>query len=402
MQESLRDAAARAMNDSDVDAVILMGAGNTFIAGADIRQLERMARDGAVQSILPQVVREIEAAPKPFVAAIHGNAFGGGLEVALAAHYRIATPEARIGQPEVKLGIIPGAGGTQRLPRLAGVETALEMCVFGEPVGADDAMRFGIIDRIAEGDLLACAIQFAQEVSRLGPRRNTRAHKKLGTPDSNASLICGLPGESAKDAQESARAHGCHRSNRGGHGVAVRRGMPQRTGNLRAAACFEPGKIPDPCVLRGARGSKDSGSRQGLCRGPDSGSRCCGRGNDGARHRHVLRERGNPGASERCEAGRPGGGHEVDRGDLPGFGAGRNESQRMKCGTGYRRSSRRLDYAGFDAADIMIEAAFENLDVKRALFAELGGLAKPGAILATNTSYLNIDEIAQACSRPEA
>src|ERR1700730_9637201 len=152
VKESLRKVAVRAMNDSDVDAVILIGAGATFIAGADIKQLERMARDGAVRSILPQVVREIEAAPKPFIAAIHGNAFGGGLEVALAAHYRIATPEARIGQPEVKLGIIPGAGGTQRLTRLAGVETALEMCAFGDPMGARSAMHFGIIDRIADGD----------------------------------------------------------------------------------------------------------------------------------------------------------------------------------------------------------------------------------------------------------
>src|SRR5438067_5328062 len=145
VQESLRDAVARAIDDSGVDAAVIAGAGNTFIAGADIRQLERMAREGIVNSILPEILAAIETAPKPFVAAIHGSAFGGGLEVALASHYRIACAGSRIGQPEVKLGIIPGAGGTQRLPRLAGVEAALEMCVFGEPVGTEDAGLLGII-----------------------------------------------------------------------------------------------------------------------------------------------------------------------------------------------------------------------------------------------------------------
>ncbi len=189
VQESLRDAAARALYDSDVDAAVIIGSGNTFVAGADIKQLERMARDGVVRSILPQILMEIEAARKPFVAAIHGNALGGGLEIALAAHYRIASADARIGQPEVKLGIIPGAGGTQRLPRLAGIEAALELCVFGEPAGLEDAMRLGIIDRIAEGDLLACAIQFAREVSRKGPRRTCDRIDKLGTRESSAALF---------------------------------------------------------------------------------------------------------------------------------------------------------------------------------------------------------------------
>ena len=114
VQERLRDGVTRAVNDVDVDAAVIIGAGTTFVAGADIRQLERMARDRVVRSLLPQVLVAIEAAPKPFVAAVHGNAFGGGLEVALAAHYRVATADARIGQPEVKLGLIPGAGGGDR------------------------------------------------------------------------------------------------------------------------------------------------------------------------------------------------------------------------------------------------------------------------------------------------
>jgi 3-hydroxyacyl-CoA dehydrogenase len=220
VQESLRDAVARAVQDAYAEAVVIIGAGNTFIAGADVNELERMAHDGVVQSILPQILVGIEAAPKPFVAAIHGNAFGGGLEVALAAHYRIAGPEARIGQPEVKLGIIPGAGGTQRLPRLAGMEAALEMCVFGEPVRAEDARRLGIIDRIAQGDLLTCAIEFAREVSGVSIRRTCELTARLGTRESNAGLFAACR-ESAKDSQESGRSRSCGRCDSGGHRVAI-------------------------------------------------------------------------------------------------------------------------------------------------------------------------------------
>ena len=122
VQEGLRQSVVGAMDDAEVYAVVLIGAGNTFVAGADIKQLERMSNDGVVQSILPQIIRDIEGAPKPVIAAIDGNALGGGLEIALGAHYRIASPNAKLGQPEVKLGLIPGAGGTQRLARLAGVE----------------------------------------------------------------------------------------------------------------------------------------------------------------------------------------------------------------------------------------------------------------------------------------
>ena len=112
VQENLREGLGRAINDSDADAIVIVGASGTFVAGADIKQLERMANEGRVYSILPEVLNQIEGAPKPVIAAIHGNAFGGGCELALACHYRIASADATVGQPEVKLGIIPGAGGT--------------------------------------------------------------------------------------------------------------------------------------------------------------------------------------------------------------------------------------------------------------------------------------------------
>ena len=221
VQESLRDAIGRAVQDSDVDAAVIVGAGNTFIAGADIRQLERMARDGAVQSILPQTLIEIEAAPKPFVAAIHGNAFGGGLEVALAAHYRIATAGSRIGQPEVKLGIIPGAGGTQRLPRLAGVEAALEMCVFGEPVRAEDAKRSGYYrpNRRSRPPRVCDTVRKRGE-----PHRRTthpRSCEQTRNSRGQCPALCCVSGKGAKDPEESARAGGRGGCDRGGHRVAI-------------------------------------------------------------------------------------------------------------------------------------------------------------------------------------
>ncbi len=159
--------------------MVLIGAGRTFIAGADIREFGKLTSTGdrSRGPGLNRVLDRIEACSKPVVAAIHGAALGGGLETAMACHYRVAVPSAQVGQPEVKLGIIPGAGGTQRLPRLAGVPKALEMCVGGDPIRAADALRSGIIDHIVEGDLLTGALAFARTKVGYSPHaaRATRA-----------------------------------------------------------------------------------------------------------------------------------------------------------------------------------------------------------------------------------
>src|SRR5258707_6372995 len=169
--EAIEAAVARAAQDGEARAVVLIGAGTTFIAGADIRFFETITtreasleRSRAVHARL----RNIEDCPKPLVAAIHGTALGGGMEFAMACHYRVAVPAAKVGQPEVLLGIIPGAGGTQRLPRLAGAAMALEMCTLGAPVSAERAFTAGILDRIVEGDLLTGAIAFAREKASSG------------------------------------------------------------------------------------------------------------------------------------------------------------------------------------------------------------------------------------------
>src|SRR6266849_8333490 len=180
--EGISDAIDQINKDNAVTAAVVIGGGRTFIAGADIKEFTKMTSGKAKTGPgLLLLLLKIENCSKPVVMAIHGTAFGGGLEVAMSGHYRVAAPSAQVGQPEVKLGLIPGAAGTQRLPRLAGVAKAVEMCAEGNPIKAQDALQAGIVDRIVEGDLLAGAIAFAREVIARGetPRKPRDRNDKL-------------------------------------------------------------------------------------------------------------------------------------------------------------------------------------------------------------------------------
>src|SRR5262245_23613577 len=175
-----------------VRAIVIAGAGRPFVAGADIRDLERAAWNPDVEPPdLHDLLVRVEDAAKPVVFAIHGTALGGGLELAMAGHYRVAVHSARLGLPEANLGIIPGAEGTQRLPRLVGVERAIEMCVTGRLVPAPDAHASGLVDRLIDGDLLTGAVAFAREVSANGhrPARTRERIDRLGAPEANAPLF---------------------------------------------------------------------------------------------------------------------------------------------------------------------------------------------------------------------
>src|SRR5438552_15816885 len=169
--EGILDAVKQAQTDDSIQALVLIGSGRTFIAGADIKEFGKITSGERKDKFsLTELMLAMEDSAKPVICAIHGTAFGGGLEVAMGAHYRVAVASAQVGQPEVKLGLIPGAGGTQRLPRLAGVPIAVEMCAFGEPVKAAEALEAGIVDRLIDGDLLAGAMAFAREVVAKGER----------------------------------------------------------------------------------------------------------------------------------------------------------------------------------------------------------------------------------------
>ncbi len=178
--EALVRAVRRAVEDPAVRALVLRCAGRTFIAGADLNELERAAWDEAapLPDLHPLLAR-LEECPKPVVAAVHGTALGGGVEVAMAGHYRIAAADARLGLPEITLGLIPGAGGTQRLPRLVGVSAAIDMILSGRPISAVDALRAGLIDRMAEGDLEPAAVVFAREVAERPIVRTRDRREKL-------------------------------------------------------------------------------------------------------------------------------------------------------------------------------------------------------------------------------
>src|SRR5882672_11338020 len=167
--------------DDAVKAIVLIGGGRTFIAGADIREFGKITSGGDRKRGpgFVSILDRMENSSKPIVAAIHGTALGGGLETAMACHYRVAVKTAQVGQPEVKLGIIPGAAGTQRLPRLAGVAKAVEMCATGDPIGAADALQSGIVDQIVEGDLLPGALAFTRTIADTPPRRTRDLNDKL-------------------------------------------------------------------------------------------------------------------------------------------------------------------------------------------------------------------------------
>src|SRR5690349_17265249 len=171
--EGIKTAVHALEGNPEVRAIVVIGGGRTFVAGADIHEFVEVLEGRGSMPALHPALFAIEDCTKPVIMAIHGTALGGGLELAMAGHYRVATRDAQVGQPEVKIGLIPGAGGTQRLPRLAGVAKAAEMCAFGEPISAGAAQEAGIIDQIVtpnnDGDLLAGALEFARKVSR--PRR---------------------------------------------------------------------------------------------------------------------------------------------------------------------------------------------------------------------------------------
>ena len=167
--KGIEEAIGAAQDDASVRAIVLMGAGKTFVAGADIKELEDLAWGrGPGAPNLHRLLAKIEDSSKPVFMAIHGTALGGGLELAMAGHYRLATRDSAVGQPEVNLGIIPGAEGTQRLPRLTGIEKAIEICVSGKPLTAQDALAAGIIDVVVEGDLRAEAVAYANRVANAG------------------------------------------------------------------------------------------------------------------------------------------------------------------------------------------------------------------------------------------
>jgi 3-hydroxyacyl-CoA dehydrogenase len=388
--------------DDAVQAIVLIGGGRTFIAGADIREFGKITSGGdrrrgpGFNSILDR----IEKASKPIIAAIHGTALGGGLETAMACHYRVAVPSAQVGQPEVKLGIIPGAGGTQRLPRLAGIAKAVEMCAAGDPIGAQDAHQAGIVDQIIEGDLLGGAVAFARTKIGALPRRTRDLNSKLGNEQSNAPVFA-----AARDAA-SKKQRNLTAPLAAIDAVEAATKLHFDEGIKRESELFQQCLFSDQSkglihVFFGEREvAKIPGIPKETAQIPVNRVAVVGAGTMGGGIAMVFANAGIPVLlKETDQAALDRGLATIQKNYANSVKKGRFTQEQMD--QRMARIQPTLSYDGFGDVDMVTEAVFEGMALKKQVFAELDKIAKPGAILATNTSTLNIDEIASATSRPE-
>jgi 3-hydroxyacyl-CoA dehydrogenase len=387
--------------DPWVKAAVVMGGGRTFVAGADIKEFIKMTSSGNRRGTLLPLLLHIEDSAKPVVMAIHGQAFGGGLELAMAGHYRVASPTAQVGQPEVKLGIIPGAAGTQRLPRLVGVAKAVEMCAGGNPVPAREAAALGLIDRLIEGDLLAGAVAFAREVAgKPAPKTRERAGK-LGTAAENAAIFA-VARDTTRKKQRGLKAP-----------LAAIDAIEAGVGSSFDEGCQTEAKIFMECLFSDQSKALIHvffGERE-VAKIPDvpketpvlpvSRAAVVGSGTMGGGIAMVFANAGIPVLLK-----------DVDEATL-NLGMGKirknyaTSVQRGRITQAFMDERMQLitpvlDYEKFGGVDMVIEAVFEGMALKKTVFADLDRVCRPGAILASNTSTLNLDEIAGVTSRPEA
>ncbi|MGB0900878.1 3-hydroxyacyl-CoA dehydrogenase NAD-binding domain-containing protein [Halocynthiibacter sp.] len=397
VRQGLVEGIERAETDSQADAVLLIGAGRTFPAGADIREFGKPP----VDPYLPEVVARIEACTKPVIAAMHGTALGGGLEVGLSAHYRIADKSTRIGLPEVNLGILPGAGGTQRTTCIAGAKATLDLATSGKPIDANAAHALGIIDRIADGDLKDAALTYAHELITAGaaPRPSGKRDEGLADETANRAAI------DATRATLSKRARGQFAPFRIvdcvevalekpiSEGLAFEReqflacmGTPQRQGMIHAffaertctkvpeASRAQPRPLKQIAVIGG--GTMGAGITVAAL-------------NAGLPVVMVERDaesiaRGQANVEKVYDG-------MIKKGRMDDAGKAKHMALYTPA----------TEYSAMSDCDLIIEAVFENLEVKQDVFRQLDQIAKPGAVLATNTSYLDVDAIANVTSRPQ-
>jgi 3-hydroxyacyl-CoA dehydrogenase len=398
--EGISEALDQIAQDDSVKAVVLIGGGRTFVAGADIKEFGKMASGKPRGAGLLPLLLKIEDSSKPVIVAIHGTAFGGGLELAMAGHYRVALSTAQVGQPEVKLGLIPGAAGTQRLPRLAGVARAVEMCTSGNPVKAEEALKFGIVDRLIEDDLLAGAVAFAREVAGKSAPKTRERDEKLGNVADNVQIFASAR-ETAAKKQRGLLAP-----------VAAISAVEAATKMPFEEGCKVEQKLFIDCLF--SQQSKSLihvfFSEREVNKIPDipketpiipvRSAAVVGAGTMGGGIAMVLANAGLPVLLKEADQAALDRGlatiqlnyaNSVKRGRFPQQVA----EERLK------RITPTLTYDDFSSVDLVIEAVFEGMALKKEIFKELDRVCKPGAILASNTSTLSIDEIASSTSRPD-
>jgi len=374
-----------------VEVIALYAKGRTFIAGADIREFGKPPLD----PWLPELCNFIESASRPIVCVLHGTTLGGGLEVAMSCHARVALTGSKVGLPEVTLGILPGAGGTQRAPRLAGIATALDMITSGKPMGADEALANGLIDRIVEGDPRDVALSSAKDLLA-GDLPNRKTGDLTAEPDPAA--IEAMRTKLAKSQPLLFSPHKCVDAVEACH-LPIRDGMkeerrlyeecmasPQRAGLIHAFFSERAvTKIPEATAT--AREIKSVGVIGGGTMGSGIATAILLAGLP-----VTLTERDQDGLDRGVATITRNLDGAVKRGKLSE--AGRDDILAAKLGTS-------TDLGALSDADLVIEAVFEDMGVKRDIFQTLDKVCKAGTVLASNTSYLDINEIAATTSRPQ-
>jgi 3-hydroxyacyl-CoA dehydrogenase len=397
--EGIKNGIETAAKDDTVKSIVVIGGGRTFIAGADIKEFGKVTSGEKPRFSLNSVLDAIENSKKPVVMAIHGTAFGGGLEVAMSGHYRVAVASAQVGQPEVKLGIIPGAGGTQRLPRLAGVAKAVDMCAFGEPIDAKSAHAAGVVDKIVDGDLLAGAVAFANEVAAKPVVRTRDRNEKLADGAGNTAIFA----VAREQARKTKRGQLAPLAAIDAVEAATKLGFDE--GIAREAEIFRVclfstqskalihaffgeravTKIPD--VPKDTK-TYDIKRAAIIGAGTMGGGIAMNYANAGIPV--IIKETAQDALDRGMSIIRKNYENSVKKGRF----SQAVMDQRMALITP------QLTYDGFDQADIIVEAVFEGMALKKEIFAAIDKIAKPDCVLASNTSTLSIDEIASATARP--
>ena len=388
------------LKEPAIKAFVLTGAGKIFVGGADIREFGKPRPAGA--PTLGELIEKIENARVPFVAAINGVAAGGGLELALACHARVASPAARLGLPEVKLGLLPGAGGTQRLPRLTGVEAALEMIVSGELKPAKLGLELGIVDAVAEGDLLAAAVAHAEKLVAAGkpPRKTREIGGKIAAAKAKPELFATWRKETARRFRGYEAPQRCIDCVEAAVKLPFAEGLKaeraaflERVGSEQSKALRhvffaerEVAKIPDV--------PPDTPTL------PIKSAAVIGCGTMGGGIAMNFANAGIPvtvveSTKEALERGLA----IIAKNYAATAAKGRLSQAEMEKRLGLIKGA--SSFEEIKAADIVIEAVFEEMEIKKEVFAKLDTIAKPEAILATNTSTLDVDAIAAVTKRPE-
>lgn len=379
-----------------IKGAVLLCAGSTFFSGADISEFSGPPQEEAYR----RMFNRLENVPFPTVAAMHGTVMGGGVEIALALHYRVAAPTTRLAMPEVTLGIIPGAGGTQRMPRLIGVEATLELVLSARPVDAARACELGIVDALIDGNLRAGALSFVQQLiaTGRGPRRT--GEMQVDPASTSDDIIARFTAQARKLYPNRQAALTAIEAIRAAASLPLQRGLEYETELVnRAKATIESKalvhlffaeretrKVPDVPADVKARSVKRAGI---IGAGTMGGGIAMCFANAGLPVTIVDTSR------EALDRGLA----VVDRNYESMVGRNRITAQEKATRTALISGT--LDYAGLRDADVIIEAVFEDMELKKRIFASLDRAAKPGAVLATNTSTLDIDELATAVGRPQ-